>query len=217
MHFVPVAGIRYPEGVEHVAGFDRVRLSSPSGTAMVTLVEGLVVIAREGLVRFTIRRKRWFGRDAVLEVGDRFVETHRLRRGDVIQAELGEWRMEWVFQPDANLSTVGRGAMAASGWAIGGFALIAGATLAGDVVLSLMDMSNGGLSGRRNASVIVDNAHRLYPSAVEPFTYTYSPYLKALGQSNRQGVDPDRFTQEWLKTHGNAGQGIDVKAGRESQ
>lgn len=217
MHFVPANDVDLPQGVNLVTEPDRIRFLSPSGSGWVILVDGRVVAEREGEARIWLRRaKRWFRRNAVVEIGDRMADPSRLRKGDVIQAELGKWRIEWTFQPDANLSPVGRKAMALRGWVAAAFAFLVTASLVGKISDALIDIAEGPF-GSRITTTIGKNAYELYPTAVDPYAHTYSPYLEAIRKANRERLDLDRFTREWIEKHGAAGQAIDAKAVREGQ
>lgn len=220
MHFIPVDGAPATEDVSLVQGSDRIRFSSSSGTGWLKLVDGGIVAGAEGGARIFLnprKRKRKFRRASTVQVVDRLAtRLPRLRKGDVIQAELGDWKAAWTFAPDANLSVLGQKAAGLRGWMVAAFALLMGVQLVANVADPLVKIGEESSMGAITA-VVSRNASKLYPVTVEPFAHTYSPYLQALTKANREGVDLHGFTAEWIKQHGGAGKPIDAKDVRDAR
>lgn len=218
MHFIP--DITNPAGddIGLVQEEGQVRFSSPAGTGWVGLVGNQVVAGAGGAARIILTsRKRWFRRAATVEVVGRLgVRPARaFRKDDVVQAELGDWRGSWTYAPDGNLSPLGRRVAGLRGWMVAAFAILACGTVV-DVLDGLVQMREESAKGAIT-SVVSRNASKLYPVTVEPFTHTYSPYLRALSKENREGGDLERFTREWIEKHGGAGKPVDAKDARAAE
>lgn len=217
MHFIPVDAPA-TEDVSLVQGADQIRFSSSSGAGWLKLVDGGIVAGAEGNAQIILPpRKRKFRRAPTIQVVDRLAtRLPRLRKGDVIQAELGDWKAAWTFAPDANLSVLGQKAAGLRGWMVAAFALLMGVQLVANIADPLIKIGEESSMGAITA-VVSRNASKLYPVTVEPFAHTYSPYLQALTKANREGVDLHGFTAEWIKQHGGAGKPIDAKDVRDAR
>lgn len=215
MHFIPDTTNPAGDDVGLVQEEGQVRFSSSAGAGWIGLVGNQVVAGAGGGARILLKsRKRWFRRAETVEVvGAQGIRPARaFRKGDVVQAELGDWRGVWAFAPDGNLSSLARRVMGIRGWVIAAFAILACGTVV-DVVDGLVQMHEESDKGAIT-SVVNRNARQLYPVTVEPLTHTYSPYLRALSKQNKEGGDLERFTREWIEKHGGAGKPVDAKDAR---
>lgn len=218
MHFIPVDNAPSTEDVGLVQGDDQIRFSSSLGIGWLKLVDGGIIAGAEGGARIVLNpRKRKFRRASTIQVVDRLVTRPlRLRKGDVVQAELDDWKGAWIFAPDANLSVLGQKTAGLRGWMVAAFALLVGVQLVANVADPLVKIGEESSMGAITA-VVSRNASKLYPVTVEPFAHTYSPYLQALTKANREGVDLHGFTAEWIKQHGGAGKPLDAKDVRDAR